>query len=136
LCIAIGSLKNAGTWNWNRKWEWEWQWEWELALAVSLVRPCVSFQIPKSHIFCMSTSALAPTPTVNPSLLQFRENCKTARVLQSMRTGQLTHHPVLRIGAGTDVQHLRNQMQNILDLRRGQSDAKYLGPLWHIQSRV
>jgi hypothetical protein len=27
----------------------------------------------------------------------------------------------MRIGAGTDVQHLRNQMQNILDLRRGQS---------------
>jgi hypothetical protein len=47
---------------------------------VSLVQRCVSFQIPKSHIFCMSTSALAPTPTVNPpSLLQFRENCKTAR---------------------------------------------------------
>jgi hypothetical protein len=36
------------------------------------------------------------------------------------------HHPVLRTGAGTYVQHLRNQMQNILDLRRGQPDAKYL----------
>jgi hypothetical protein len=45
------------------------------------------------------------------------------------RVAEHAHRPVdasPRICAGTDVQHLRNQMQNILDLRRGQSDAKYL----------